>query len=95
VTFFDTETGKAVITHQSGIKSKIRSLTSGSHAENPNLRMECKVTYSRDQDSWNKFEFTSMADFDKKLAPCLELDLLKELEKSGMLDKRHLEKRKR
>lgn len=95
VTFYDKETGRQVVTHLSTIKTKIRRVTADTLAQNANCRMECKVTYSKEQDSWNRFEFTTMADFDKKLAPCLEIEMLRELEKTGMLDTKHMTKRKR
>lgn len=95
VTFYEPETRRQVLTHTSTLKSKIRSLTADAQRQNANCIMECKATYSKDKDSWNKFEFTSLVDFDNKLAPCLEIDMLKELMRDGMLDKKHMEKRKR
>lgn len=94
VSFYD-ENNKVAHYASSNIKTKIRTLTSSLLAKNANLRMECKVLYSKKQDSWNKFEFNSMADFDRKLNPCLEIELLRELLKDGMVDKKNMEKRKR
>lgn len=95
VRIFNKETNETVTTLQSNIKTKIRNLTADALAQNADFRAEVKVIYSKSKDSWNAFECSTMKEFDHKLNPCLEMDFLRELAADGMLDKRHLEKRKR
>lgn len=44
-----------------------------------------RVLYDRKQDYYNEFEFTNATDFNKKIEPCLERDLLKQLLKDKAL----------
>jgi uncharacterized protein YaaR (DUF327 family) len=94
VRFFDTKTGNMVHKASSTVKTKIRAAVREGISQNPNTSMECTVTYSKEQDSWNAFSFTTMKEFDDKLAIFTEMELLRDLLKHKMLEPRHLEKRK-
>lgn len=58
---------------------------------NKNVTFTARVMYHRTKDSYNEFEFTDKADFDRKLEPCLERSLLKDLLKDGMLVKEYVQ----
>ena len=92
VKLFDEKTGNVVFTASSAVKSKIKNLTSEALAQNEDLNVlgECTIMYSRKQDSWNQFAFLSIEDFDEKIAPALELNMLRELKSAGMLEKKYL-----
>ena len=93
VKFISNKTGKMTWSASSTIKSKIRNMTSDALAQNGSLEdstIEVTVMYSRKQDSWNKFNFETIEEFDEKIAPVLELDLLRELRGSGMMERKYL-----
>jgi hypothetical protein len=56
----------------------------------PIYRHECKVVYSSAKDSWSAFDYVSGVDLATKLTDVLELSLLKELVKCGMMEKEYI-----
>ena len=92
VKLFTVENHELIWSSSSAVKSKIRNLTSEALAQNEgnDVYGECVVMYSRKQDSWNGFVFSTMEEFDEKITPILELGLLRELKSAGMLEKGYL-----
>jgi len=92
VKLFNKEKGEMISSASSAVKSKIRNLTSDNMWQNRNVdvRGTATVMYSRKEDSWNAFDFNTMEEFDEKIAPILELSMLKELKSAGMLEKGYL-----
>lgn len=56
-----------------------------------NTWLMAKVMYDRKQDSYNEFAFDTFKEFQEKLEPCLERQLLKELLKDKMLVKEYVQ----
>lgn len=96
VKFILNSTGKTVWSASSAVKTRIRNLTSEALAQNKDIldfadiRMEATIMYSRANDSWNSFNFKTMAEFDEKMGPVLELGLLRDLKDEGMLEEKYL-----
>jgi len=92
VKIFNAKNDEMIFNASSSVKSKIRNLTSEALAQNENLDVvgTAKVTYSREQDSFNSFDFKTIEEFDEKMGPILEIGLLRELKASGMLEKKYL-----
>ena len=92
VKLFDDKTNELIFSSSSAVKSKIRNLTSEALAQNQDrmVRGHCMVMYSRKQDSWNAFNFYTIDEFDEKISPVLELNMLRELKTAGMLEKKYL-----
>lgn len=85
--------GELIWSSSSSVKSKIRNLTSEALADNNDdggILGEATIMYSRKEDSWTKFLFVTMEEFDEKIAPALEIGLLRELKTAGMLEKKYL-----
>ncbi len=55
------------------------------------VTFEAKVMYDRKQESHNEFRFKNFKDFQEKLEPCLERQLLKELLKDKMVVKDYVQ----
>ena len=90
VKIYNAKTNELIVSSSSTIKSKIRNLTSEALAQNEDVRGLTTVTYSKAQESMNAFEFKTMEEYDEKIAPLLEIGLLRELKASGMLEKKYL-----
>jgi len=92
VKLFDNKNNELIFSSSSAVKSKIRNLTSEALAQNEDKDVTGIATlmYSRKEDSWNQFAFYTIEEFDEKIAPVLEIGLLRELKASGMMEKSYL-----
>lgn len=93
VTTFNAETDEtinsATYTKQKPLADFVKSQVKENRGKN--VGFVARVMYDRKQDSFNEFVFTSYADFEQKLEPCLERVLLKDLLKDGMLVKDYVQ----
>lgn len=92
---YDLGSGEVVDKAQSNVRSRAKAAVEKILQNHKNVRVEVKVLYSKSKESWNKFDCRTIEEYEEKLKPCLEIDLLRELKKTNMIDAKHLEKRKR
>lgn len=92
VTTFDNESNETVdsstYTKQGQLAKFVQSQTK--KYSKRNVTFTAKILYNRKDDYFNEFNFTSLEDFESKLAPCIERPLLKELVKNKVLPKEYV-----
>lgn len=91
VTSFDAKTGETLnvstYTKQTQLVKFVQLQTK---KYGDSATFNAKVLYNRKQDYFNEFDFNSAAEFNEKIAPCIERQLLKELLNTNVLPEEYV-----